>query len=166
MKRLVQAYLVEAKWFNKNYTPTVDEYMSIALLSCGYPLLTITAFVGVGDIATTEAFDWASKDPKILRAASMICRLMDDIVSHEVYDKLVSAIECYMKQNVISQQEARDINEECLRPSNVLMPLFIRVINLARVIDYFYTDGDEYTHVGELMKSSIKSMLIDYVKIL
>uniref|UniRef100_A0A2C9U9Z6 Terpene synthase metal-binding domain-containing protein n=2 Tax=Manihot esculenta TaxID=3983 RepID=A0A2C9U9Z6_MANES len=142
MKRLVQAYLVEAKWFNKNYTPTVDEYMSIALLSCGYPLLTITAFVGVGDIATTEAFDWASKDPKILRAASMICRLMDDIVSHE------------------------DINEECLRPSNVLMPLFIRVINLARVIDYFYTDGDEYTHVGELMKSSIKSMLIDYVKIL
>uniref|UniRef100_A0A2C9UAV1 (+)-delta-cadinene synthase n=1 Tax=Manihot esculenta TaxID=3983 RepID=A0A2C9UAV1_MANES len=180
MKRLVQVYLVEAKWFNKNYTPTVDEYMSNALLSCGYPLLAITAFVGMVDIATTEALDWASNDPKILRAASMICRLMDDIVSHEFEQKrghVASAIECYMKQNGVSEQEARielnkqivdawkDINEEWLRPSNVPMPLFTRVINLARVIDYFYKDGDEYTHVGEFMKSSIKSILIDYVKI-
>ncbi|XP_021596997.1 probable terpene synthase 2 [Manihot esculenta] len=180
MKRLVQAYLVEAKWLNKNYTPTVDEYMSNALLSCGYSLLTISVFVGMGDIATTEAFDWASKDPKILRAASMIGRLMDDIVSHEFEQKrghVASAIECYMKQNDISEQEARvefnkqivdawkDINEECLRPSNIPMPLLTRVINLACFVDYFYKDGDEYTHVGELMKSSITSILIDSVKI-
>ncbi|KAE9588713.1 putative gamma-muurolene synthase [Lupinus albus] len=30
MKRVVQAYFAEAKWFKSNYTPTVEEYMSVA----------------------------------------------------------------------------------------------------------------------------------------
>ena len=47
-------------------------------------MLTITSFVAMGDIATKEAFDWVSNDPKMVRASSIVCRLMDDIVSHEV----------------------------------------------------------------------------------
>eukprot|EP00257_Ricinus_communis_P009462 XP_002528172.2 probable terpene synthase 2 [Ricinus communis] len=176
MKKLVQAYLVEANWMNKNYVPTMDEYMSIALVSCGYPLLTITSFVGMGDIATKEVFEWASNDPKIVRAASIICRLMDDIVSHEFEQKrghVASSVECYMKQNGVSEEAIRnefnkqivdawkDINEEHLQPNNVPMPFLTGVANFARVIDYLYKDGDEYTHVGELMKGSVAALLID-----
>lgn len=62
----------------------LEEYMNVAILSSGYPLLKITSFLGMGDIATQEAFDWASKHPKIVRASSTIARLMDDLVGHKV----------------------------------------------------------------------------------
>ncbi|KDP36233.1 hypothetical protein JCGZ_09953 [Jatropha curcas] len=180
MKKLVQAYLVEANWMSRDYIPTMDEYMSIALVTGGYPLLTTTSFIGMGDISTKDVFDWSSNGPKIVRAASVIARLMDDIVSHEFEQArghVASAVECYMKQNGVSEEATRDefnkqivsawkdINEACLKPTEVPLPILTRVVNLARVMDYLYKDGDEYTHTGELMKSSITSVFIDPVQI-
>ena len=88
-----------------------------------------------------------------------------------------SAVECYMKQHGVSEQVVhddfnkqvanawKDINEECIRPTVVPMPLLMRVLNLARVIDVIYKDGDGYTHVGKEMKNNVASMLIDPVPI-
>ena len=84
MKKQVQAYFVEAKWLKQEYIPTIEEYMTNALVSCGYFLLTTISFVGMGDIVTKKAFDWVFSDPKMVRASAIICRLMDDIVDHEV----------------------------------------------------------------------------------
>ncbi|CBI20476.3 (-)-germacrene D synthase [Vitis vinifera] len=180
IQRQIQAYFVEAKWLNQEYTPTLDEYMSNALVSSGYSMLITTSFVGMGDIATKEAFDWVFSDPKMVRASSVICRLMDDIVSHEFEQKrghVASAVECYMKQRGVCKQEAydelnkqvvngwKDMNEECLKPTQVPMPLLTRVLNFSRVIDILYKDEDQYTHVGKLMKDLIASILIDLVPI-
>ena len=85
MKRQIKSYFMEAKWLNQEYTPTMDEYMSNALVSCGYYLLITTSFVGKGDIATKEAFNWVSRHSSMVRASSIICRLQSDIVTHEVY---------------------------------------------------------------------------------
>ncbi|KAK7257302.1 hypothetical protein RIF29_31174 [Crotalaria pallida] len=82
MKRLVQAYLAEAKWFNSNYTPT-EEYMDVALVSSAGIFLTAIAFVGMGSIATENVFQWLANEPKIASALTIIGRLMDDIVSNE-----------------------------------------------------------------------------------
>lgn len=90
MKKQVQAYFVEARWLHENYMPTMDEYMRISLISSGYPLLTCISFVGMGDIVTKDAFEWLNKDPKIVKAASVIARLMDDIVSHKVVCSVLS----------------------------------------------------------------------------
>ena len=84
MKRQFQAYFIEAKWLNQLYTPTFDEYMSNALVSCGYTSLIATSFVGMGDVVTEEAFHWVLCRAKMIRASETICRLMDDLVSHEV----------------------------------------------------------------------------------
>ena len=84
MKQLVQSYFVEAQWFHKNYTPTLEEYMEIALVSSTYTMLTATSFLGMGDEVTPQVFDWLSKDPKIVRGSAVVCRLMDDVVSHKV----------------------------------------------------------------------------------
>ena len=216
MKQLAKAYFVEAKWFNENYVPTVEEYMETAMVSSGYCLLTVTSFLGLGDIATEEAFEWASTYPKIVRASSVICRLMDDIVSHKVYidmnaktpmlmatnmshlypQKILfsaafrfclqfeqkrghppSSVECYVKQYDATEEEAyakfrtqiveswKDMNEECLEPRDVPMPLLMCVVNIARVMDALYEDEDHYTHAGGLMKDLIKSLFIDPVPI-
>uniref|UniRef100_A0A7N2MVS3 Terpene synthase metal-binding domain-containing protein n=1 Tax=Quercus lobata TaxID=97700 RepID=A0A7N2MVS3_QUELO len=85
--------------------------MSNALISCGYLLLSTISFIFIGDIATKEALEWVIKEPKIVRAASIICRLMDDVVSNEFEQErghVVLGIECYMKQYGVSKQEAHD----------------------------------------------------------
>jgi len=86
MKKLVNAYFKEAKWFHQGYTPPMEEYMQVALVTGAYEMLSTNSFVGMGDLATQEAFDWVSSCPLIVRASSIICRLMDDMVGHKVDD--------------------------------------------------------------------------------
>ncbi|RWR88239.1 terpene synthase 1 [Cinnamomum micranthum f. kanehirae] len=82
-KEISKSYLIEARWSNTGYVPTYEEYMSVALVTCGYKLLTLISFVGMGDIATKEAFEWARSMPKLIKAVSMVNRLRDDITSNK-----------------------------------------------------------------------------------
>ncbi|XP_030931548.1 (-)-germacrene D synthase-like [Quercus lobata] len=180
MKLLVRAYFDEAKWFHQNYIPTMEEYMNLALRTSGYPMLTTVSFLGMGDIVTKEAFDWSFRNPKIITASSVICRLVDDMRSHKFEQErghAASAIECYMKQYGVTEQVVneefnkqvsnawKDINEELMRPTDVPMPLLMPALNLARVIDVLYKERDGYTHVGKEMKDNVASVLIDPVSI-
>jgi len=61
--------------------------MEIATRSCGYAMLTTVSFLGMEE-TTEEILVWATSHPKIIEAASIICRLMDDIVGSEVYLRL------------------------------------------------------------------------------
>lgn len=75
----------EDKWFRDGYVPKFEEYMKLGSETCGVRMLTITSLVGMQeDFLSKEAFDWVSKDPLIVQAAAVICRLMDDMVGHEV----------------------------------------------------------------------------------
>ncbi|KAJ0102377.1 hypothetical protein Patl1_05058 [Pistacia atlantica] len=175
MKTLVQAYFVEAKWCNEGYIPTVDEYMKISLVTTVYKLLATTSFLGMGQIADKKAFDWLANDPKIITASTIICRLMDDIVSHEFEQKrkhVVSSVECYMIQHGVSKEEViklfrkeisnawKDTNQEFLKPTAVPAPLLKRILNLSRVIDVLYKDDDTYTNSYKL-KKDIASLLVN-----
>lgn len=84
LKKEAEAFLAEAKWRNEEYVPKLEEYMKVSLVSCGYQMLAAASFLGMGDIATKEVFEWISATPKIANASSTVCRLMDDIVSHKV----------------------------------------------------------------------------------
>nr|CAN68620.1 hypothetical protein VITISV_013313 [Vitis vinifera] len=180
MKNQVRAYYEEAKWLQVQQIPTMEEYMPVALVTSAYSMLATTSFVGMGDAVTKESFDWIFSKPKIVRASAIVCRLMDDMVSHKFEQKrghVASAVECYMKQHGASEQEThnefnkqvrdawKDINEECLIPTAVPMPILMRVLNLARVIDVIYKNEDGYTHSGTVLKDFVTSMLIDPVPI-
>ncbi|KAL5565363.1 hypothetical protein UlMin_028527 [Ulmus minor] len=180
MKIQIRAYFQEAKWFHQQYKPTMEEYMPLALVTSGYGLLATTCFVGMGNIVTRDSFEWLSCDPKMVKASEVVARLMDDIVSHKFEQKrghVASAVECYMKQYGGTEEEAvnelgkqvsnawKDMNEECLYPTSVPMPLLIRILNLAQVIDVIYKDEDGYTHVGIVLKDFVASLLIDSVPV-
>ncbi|KAJ4700857.1 Sesquiterpene synthase [Melia azedarach] len=180
MKTIVKNYFLEAKWCHDKYIPKMDEYMTVALVTSAYPMLATTSFVGMGDIVTKEAFEWLFSNPKMVTASSVVCRLMDDIVSHKFEQKrghVASSIECFMKQHGATEEEAcnefrkqvinawKDINEECLRPTSVPMPLLLRILNLTRVIDVIYKDEDGYTHSGVVLKGHVASLLIDPVPV-
>ncbi|KAH7544309.1 hypothetical protein JRO89_XS15G0146300 [Xanthoceras sorbifolium] len=84
MKDVVRHYLLESKWYDQRYVPTMEEYMGVALVTSCYTMVPATSFLGMGDIVTKEAFEWVLSKPKMTKGASVVCRLMDDIVSHKV----------------------------------------------------------------------------------
>ncbi|KAL4354534.1 hypothetical protein GQ457_06G021640 [Hibiscus cannabinus] len=181
MKRQSQVYCVEAKWFHENYIPTMEEYMPIALMSCGYPNLTIASLVGMEDNITKDTFIWAFNLPKMLKASSTINRLMDDVVTHKFEQErghVSSAVECYMKQYGTSMQGAydeffkqvkdswKDINEGFLKPTTAPTSALNRILNLTRVMDLFYTGESTYDTAGVSAKTStITAVLIDSIPI-
>ncbi|KAG6655098.1 (-)-germacrene D synthase-like [Carya illinoinensis] len=176
-KTVAQAYFVEAKWMKEKYIPTVEEYMSNALVSGGYVAVTTLSFLGMRD-ATKEVFDWSCSNPKIVRAAETICRLMDDLVSSEFEQKrghVVSAIDCYIKQHNVTRHKVeeefkkqiedawKDINNEFLKPTQVPKHFLERVLNLSRVMDVIYKDDDGYTKVTQVLIDGVTSLLVDPV---
>ena len=82
-----------------------------------------------------------------------------------------------MKQHGATEEEAcnefrkqvsnawKDINEDCLRPTVLPMPLLMRILNLTRVIDVIYKYEDGYTHSAVVLKDFVASLLINPVPI-
>ncbi|PHT97232.1 Vetispiradiene synthase 2 [Capsicum chinense] len=129
MKEIVRNYFVEAKWFIEGYMPPVSEYLSNALATSTYYLLTTTSYLGM-KCATKEDFEWLANNPKILEANVTFCRVIDDIATYEVEKdrgQIATGIECYMRDNGVSTEEAmekfqemadiawKDVNEGILR---------------------------------------------------
>ncbi|RDX79890.1 putative terpene synthase 2, partial [Mucuna pruriens] len=172
LKKVTQAYMIEARWLNSNYKPTTEEYMQTSIISSALALMVITSYIGMGDTATENIFKWVTNEPKIVKASSILCRLMDDIVSNEFEQKrghVSSFLECYMSEYGESREDAinecqkritnawKDINEECLRPN--------AFSNARSELHTFHGYEDNYTHAGGIMKTYIKALLIDPVPI-
>ncbi|GAB2277869.1 hypothetical protein Dimus_012571 [Dionaea muscipula] len=180
MRVLIRAYFEETKWLNRGDIPTYEEYIKVAQVSSAYPMLSITSMIGMGDRVGKEDFDWILTKPKIIEAASIICRLMDDMVSHKFEqqrDHIPSAVECYAYQHGVSGQQAceifdrhvvsawKDINEAFLRPTPARVSVLTRILNLSRVIDVLYSEEDGYTHSTRRTKDIVACMLINPVEI-
>ncbi|XP_074269868.1 putative sesquiterpene synthase [Silene latifolia] len=183
MKINCEAWFQEAKWCKSNHIPTYDEYIEVALVSVAQTTIIIAAYLGMGEIATKEAYEWVSQNspmPKVVKACSIILRLMNDIGGHKFEqdrEHVASSVECYMKQHGISNEIQvydelenhvkdawKDINEGMLKPYAIPKALLERILFLARVTDTFYkgrTDG--YTFVNETIQQKIASILIDPV---
>lgn len=84
MKTLVRAYIQERTWLHQNRIPSMEEYMSAALVTSGHGLGVIIAFIGMGDIIKEDVLKWASTNPKIIKASAIILRLTDDMASRKV----------------------------------------------------------------------------------
>ncbi|KAJ1376771.1 Terpenoid cyclases/protein prenyltransferase alpha-alpha toroid [Sesbania bispinosa] len=177
---LARSYLVEAKWCQEGYIPTYDEYKVNGNLTSTCQL-QITSFLGLmGEFSTKELFDWTLNDPTIIKAISIIGRLMDDISSHKFEQQrehVASAVECCMKQYDISQEEAYEhidreikefwmiINEECLKLGHIPKPLLDCILNVARVTEFIYENfEDRYTN-AELLRDTIFALLVDPINI-
>ncbi|NP_001289542.1 sesquiterpene synthase 12-like [Nicotiana tabacum] len=180
MKKVAEVYFKEAEWLNANYIPKCEEYMKNGLVSSTGPMYGIISLVVMEEIITKEAFEWLTNEPLILRAASTICRLMDDMADHEVEQQrghVASFVECYMKEYGVSKQEAyvemrkkitnawKDINKELLRPTAVPMFILERSLNFSRLADTFLKDDDGYTNPKSKVKDLIASLFVESVDI-
>ncbi|KAK9048284.1 hypothetical protein SSX86_032753 [Deinandra increscens subsp. villosa] len=176
-KEGVRSLLQEAKWLKEGYKPTLEEYMSNALVTVGSALIIARSYVGrVDDMVTEETFRWVATYPPIIKASCLILRLMDDMGTHKEEQERVhgpSCIECYRNETGASEEEACEffskqvedawkvINRESLMPTCVPLPLLMPAINFSRVCDALYKDNkDGYGHAGKEVIKYIKSLLV------
>jgi len=59
----------------------------------------------------------------------------------------------------------KDMNEECLRPTEIPMPFLTCILNLSRFMDVIYKDEDNFTRPGGEMKAFIKALIVDPVPV-
>uniref|UniRef100_A0AAN0N6W5 Terpene synthase n=1 Tax=Jasminum sambac TaxID=660624 RepID=A0AAN0N6W5_9LAMI len=176
LKKLVWAYLEEAKWTYSGYVPTMEEYMKVELVTAGYMMLCTTSLVGIQEHVPKEAFYWITSEPLLILASSVICRLMDDLVGQE-FEQKITAVDCYMNEKGVSKEETfavlrkeianawKDINQECLSLTTIPMVIIERVINITRVMNLLYREEDAYTNSKTKLKSLVISVLIQPVTI-
>ncbi|KAK9674001.1 hypothetical protein RND81_12G204300 [Saponaria officinalis] len=173
---LSKEYMQEAEWCHQNYVPTYEEYMKNALVTSPYPLGTIASFLGMGEIASEEYFRWASQKPipDIIRAASTILRLMNDMGGHKFEQSrkhVASAVQCVMEHKKVSENEANEIlskevedawkliNQAMLQPYVIPKLLLTRILNLARSAHVIYHGtNDGFTHVNQTLKDKVDSV--------
>ncbi|KAF8364722.1 hypothetical protein HHK36_033303 [Tetracentron sinense] len=170
------AYFGEAQWFNNGYVLKLEEYLQISMVSSVVSLFNVIAYIGMGKIATKEAFDWVTSFPKLSRSSGLICRLMDDIKSNKFEQKrghVASSVQCYMKEYEVSEEEAckklqkmvemawKDMNNECLAPTPVPFPLLMPIVNLSRMSEFIYMYEDGFTESFGRTKECIASLLVD-----
>ncbi|KAL7618016.1 hypothetical protein Lser_V15G00172 [Lactuca serriola] len=178
MQEHIRSYMTEAKWTHEGYIPTVEEHMELTYISSGYKYTLVASFAAMDDAITDNTFKWVLTNPPLVKACCVLCRIMDDIVTHKEEQErnhVASGIECYMKQFDVTEQHVYDvfnerveyawkeINKESLICKDVKMHVIMRVINLARVMDVLYKNKDHFTHVGEELISHIKSLVVDAI---
>ncbi|KAJ6296858.1 hypothetical protein OIU78_022563 [Salix suchowensis] len=175
-KELVRGYHAEAEWADKCHVPTFDEYVLNGLATSASGVIMGASFLGLEEVAGVEEYDWLKSNPKIIKAAKMICRLMNDIVGHEDEQKrgdCASGVECYMKQYNILEKKAieeiqkmnaaawKDINEDCMRPTKAPMLLLQQFVNLVRVSYAFYANGDDAYTIPLSLKDYVTLLFIE-----
>ncbi|KAG6534755.1 hypothetical protein ZIOFF_008658 [Zingiber officinale] len=176
IKVLSRSYFHEAKWGAEGYVPSLEEHLRVSLKSTGYPTVTCASFVGLGEDATKEAFEWVASFPKILKSCTIITRLMDDITSHELEqerDHVASTVESYMKEygtsakvareelQVMVEQGWKDLNKECLGTTPVARSLIEIILNLSRAMEDIYKYKDTYTNSNTRMKDNVSLILVE-----
>ncbi|WMV59900.1 hypothetical protein MTR67_053285 [Solanum verrucosum] len=167
MKKVVKAYFQEAKWYYGKKVPRMKQYMKNGIPTSGYLLLATNSWLGMGEIATKDAFDWLTSEPPMFVASCIIARLLNDLLSHEEEQKrgdttsgvdTSSGVECYMKEYGVTKEEAhtkirkiienywKDLNEEYFKVDVAIVPrvLLMPIINLTRVSEFIYKDEDAY----------------------
>ncbi|KAK4727534.1 hypothetical protein R3W88_032451 [Solanum pinnatisectum] len=156
----------------------MEQYMKNGIPSSGYVLIATNSWLGMGKVATKDAFDWIATEPPILVASSIIARLLNDLLSHEEEQKrgdATSSVECYMNDYGVTKRGStheirnkiknywKDLNEEYFKVDVAITPrvLLMPIINLTRVAEFIHKDEDAYTFSKNNLKHVISKILVD-----
>nr|AGK88256.1 alpha-terpineol [Thymus caespititius] len=158
---LVEAYMKEAEWYQSGYTPSLEEYLTIAKISIGSLPILLSVELSLPDSTIDRAtFD---RRHKMFYLSATVSRLADDLgtaPSELERGDVPKAIQCYMKDTNASEEEAqghvRFMIREAWKELNTAMaepddcPFTEQVVeataNIGRAAQYIYREGDGHGH--------------------
>nr|AJP67537.1 (E, E)-farnesol/(E)-nerolidol synthase [Phyllostachys edulis] len=154
-------YLQEAEWFHGNYIPSFKDQVNVSVLSAGAQALSVGLLVGMGDLATKEALEWAIGSTDAVWACGEVARFMDDMSAFKNgrnQKDVASSVECYIKEYSVTSEVAlaklsylvedawKTINQARFE-HRALLPVVERVTNLAKSMALLFLDKrDAYTY--------------------
>ncbi|XP_072971374.1 alpha-humulene synthase-like isoform X1 [Typha angustifolia] len=165
LKKVAKCYLQEVEWYAIDFVPTFEEHLNVSLVTTCYRMLACASFLGMGDVATKEVFEWVATFPDIVKASTMISRCLDDVVSAELERKrghFVTSMDSYMKEynstvevatkklQTLVEDAWKTTNQAFLKPTTVPMPILERPANFSRMIEAIYKYVDAYTNSTKL----------------
>nr|WKC16863.1 terpene synthase 2 [Freesia hybrid cultivar] len=177
---LCKAYLVEAKWYHSGYMPTLEEYLDNGWISISGHVALAHAFCTSEDITYRALQCYNQLSPNLLFHSSVIVRLVDDLATSTAElerGDVPKAIQCYMKQNRVSEEVAREkikemivstwekLNGDLIATSSVVESFQSVALNFPRMAQCIYQYGDGYGDPTQKTKDQIVSLLIQPVSL-
>ncbi|KFK38811.1 hypothetical protein AALP_AA3G163300 [Arabis alpina] len=160
-KILVKAYEEIAKWARTGHISTFDEYMKVGLITGAMGDYVAFSLIGMEDINEKEAFNWLNSKPLIIKTLNAMFRLANDVGTYETEmgrGEVANGINSYMKQHGVTKEEAskefrkmyreyyKVFMEEFMNThDHVPRQVLLRCLNIARIFDVFYREGDGYS---------------------
>ncbi|XP_021688997.2 probable terpene synthase 11 isoform X2 [Hevea brasiliensis] len=156
---MFEAFLAEAKWFNNEYVPSLEEYLVNGVTTGGTYMALVHAFFLMGQGVTKQTVAMMEPYPDLFSFAGKILRLWDDLgTAREEQERgdVASSIQCFMREKGIScEDEGRkqvrqlirslwiDLNGELVAPSSMPLSIINASFNLARTAQVVYQHGDD-----------------------
>ncbi|KAK9214408.1 hypothetical protein WN944_006400 [Citrus x changshan-huyou] len=155
---LIQAYLVEAKWYHSKYTPTLGEFLENGLVSIAGPIVTMSAYLSGTNPIIQKELEFLESNPDLVHWSCKIFRLQDDLgTSTDEIQRgdVPKSIQCYMHETGASEEVARkhikDMTRQMWKKVNAYRadkdsPLSQNTVdfmlNLVRMSHFMYLRGD------------------------
>ncbi|KAH9751601.1 Beta-myrcene/(E)-beta-ocimene synthase 2 [Citrus sinensis] len=155
---LIQAGLVEAKWYHSKYTPTLGEFLENGLVSVAGPIVTMSAYLSGTNPIIQKELEFLESNPDFVHWSCKIFRLQDDLgtSSDEIQrGDVPKSIQCYMHETGASEEVAREHIKDMMRQmwrkvnayradkdSPVSQNTVDFMLNLVRMSHFMYLHGD------------------------
>ncbi|XP_027356311.1 alpha-farnesene synthase-like [Abrus precatorius] len=175
-KDFCKALHVEAKWYNKGYIPSLQEYLSNAWISSSGPVILLHSYFATMHEASDEIEDFLHTYEDLVYSVSLVIRLCNDLgteVAERERGDAASSILCYMNEMNVSEETARKhiqdiinnawkkINGICSSRLASMESFHTQAINAARVAHTLYQNGDGFGTQDRDIKEHILSLIIE-----
>ncbi|RWR83483.1 Alpha-terpineol synthase, chloroplastic [Cinnamomum micranthum f. kanehirae] len=177
---LCKAELVEARWYQNGYTPTLEEYLSNGWISVSGPAALIHSYFTMRLKVTEKVLQAIENYGDLIHFSSIIFRLCDDMGTSTDELKrgdVPKSIQCYMNESNASEADSqkhirglidetwKKMNKEYVIGSLFPQPLADAIIGLARSVETAYLKGDEFGAPNSEMNGHAKSLLVKPIPI-
>ncbi|KAL8227103.1 hypothetical protein R6Q57_016935 [Mikania cordata] len=176
-KDLCNSYMIEARWFNSGYTPTLNEFLENASMSIAVNPIIKHAYLLTLTNVSKDTLQQIERADNFIRNTCLIVRLTNDMgTSSDELERgdVPKSIQCYMHETGATEVEAREyikrlivetwkkLNKERQNAIDSELPHeFIECItNLARMGHFMYKDGDKHGK-PDMFKPFALSMFVD-----
>nr|AIE41601.1 1,8-cineole synthase [Artemisia annua] len=177
---LCNSYLKEAQWYESGYVPTLEEYLENAYVSISAPVILTHVNFLTTITSKEEILQFMETSDNIVRYSSLILRLADDLGTSSLEmarGDVPKSIQCYMHESGASEDEARmhikDLILETWKKFNkerehvkskIAREFTYCAMNLGRMAQFMYREGDGHGHLSDVTKSHVLSWLINPIQ--
>ncbi|KAJ8545631.1 hypothetical protein K7X08_018214 [Anisodus acutangulus] len=172
---LCKAYLLEVKWYQRGYTPSLNEFLRNAWITNTGPVLIMHAYFCI-TTPIEEELDCLNQYPAIIYTPSLILQLVNDLATSPDEIKKgdhLKSIQCYMHESRSSEEDARNyikdlidltwkkMNRDILRDRSFSKDFRRTSMNLARIAQCMYQHGDVFGIPHRETKDRILSLFFE-----